>query len=47
VALCGIVAIDVAQSDATTRAIEIGGLLLGVPFAIWRGGAGMRLENAA
>lgn len=45
--LCGIVAVDVAQSDATTRAIEIGGLLLGAPFALWRGGAGARLESAA
>jgi amino acid transporter len=38
-ALLAIVAIDVAQSDAATRAIEIGGLALGVPFAFWRGRA--------
>jgi hypothetical protein len=37
--LCGIIAVDVAQSDAVTRAIEIGGLLLGAPFALWRGRA--------
>lgn len=36
-ALAAIIAIDVAQSDATTRFIEIGGLILGVPFALWRG----------
>ena len=35
--LCAIIAVDVAQSDGTTRAIEIGGLLLGFPFALWRG----------
>jgi amino acid transporter len=45
--LCGIIAVDVAQSDAVTRAIEIGGLLLGAPFAVWRGRAGVRLESAA
>lgn len=36
-ALAIVIAIDVAQSDSTTRAIEIGGLVLGVPFALWRG----------
>jgi amino acid transporter len=41
-ALAAIIAVDIAQSDATTRWIEIGGLLLGIPFAYWRG-AGMRL----
>lgn len=36
-ALAAIVAIDVVQSDAVTRAIEAGGLALGLPFALWRG----------
>ena len=36
VALGAIVTIDVVQSDALTRAIELGGLALGVPFALWR-----------
>jgi amino acid transporter len=38
-ALLAIVAIDIVQSDATTRGIEIGGMLLGLPFAWWRGTA--------
>ena len=37
VALGAIIAVDVVQSDAITRTIEIGGLLVGVPFAWWRG----------
>jgi len=36
-ALCAILAVDVVQSDGTTRAVELGGLLLGIPFALWRG----------
>jgi hypothetical protein len=39
VALAAIIAVDIAQSDGVTRAIELGGLLLGIPFAMWRGGA--------
>jgi amino acid transporter len=38
-ALVAIVAIDIAQSDPATRGIELGGLLLGAPFAWWRGSA--------
>ena len=34
--LLAIVVIDVAMSKPNTRAIEIGGLVLGVPFALWR-----------
>ena len=34
--LAAVIAIDVAISDTVTRWIELGGLLLGVPFAIWR-----------
>ena len=45
-ALAAIIAVDVARSDPTTRAIEIGGLLLGIPFAFWRG-AGMRIVQPA
>jgi amino acid transporter len=37
ITLAAIVSIDVAQFDVTTRWIEVGGLLLGVPFALWRG----------
>jgi amino acid transporter len=36
-ALAAIIVVDVAQSDAVTRAIEIGGLIAGFPFAWWRG----------
>jgi amino acid transporter len=36
-ALTGIIAVDVVQSDATTRGVEVIGLALGVPFALWRG----------
>lgn len=43
-ALAAIIAVDVAQSDATTRWIELGGLVLGVPFAFWRG-AVMRIVS--
>jgi amino acid transporter len=42
-ALAAIVTIDIAQSDAVTRAIEAGGLALGVPFALWRG---RRMQDA-
>jgi len=37
IALLAIIGIDVAQSDAVTRWIELGGLALGVPFSLWRG----------
>jgi len=36
VALALVIGIAVVQSDATTRAIELGGLALGLPFAFWR-----------
>lgn len=36
-ALAIVIGIDIVQSDLTTRAIELGGLVLGVPFAFWRG----------
>jgi amino acid transporter len=45
--LCAIIAVDIAQSDAVTRAIEIGGLLIGAPFALWRGRAIVQLQPAA
>jgi amino acid transporter len=38
-ALAAIVAIDIAQSDATTRLVEVAGLALGVPFALVRKGS--------
>ncbi len=34
--LAAVIGIDVEQSDATTRSLEIAGLLLGIPFALWR-----------
>jgi hypothetical protein len=37
VALAFVIAVGIVQSDATTRWIELGGLVLGVPFALWRG----------
>ncbi len=37
IALGAIISVDVFQSDATTRAVEIAGLALGIPFALWRG----------
>jgi amino acid transporter len=37
VALALVIAVGIVQSDATTRWIELGGLVLGVPFALWRG----------
>jgi amino acid transporter len=43
-ALLAIVVIDIAQSDATTREIEVGGMLLGLPFAVWRGRAPLVIE---
>jgi amino acid transporter len=36
-ALAAIIAVDIIQSDATTRTVELAGLALGVPFASWRG----------
>ncbi len=36
--LAAVIAIDIAQSDLVTRCIEVGGLFLGIPFALWRGG---------
>ncbi|MBC5811244.1 MAG: APC family permease [Candidatus Eremiobacteraeota bacterium] len=38
VALLGIVAVSIARADAATQRIELAGLALGVPFALWRGG---------
>ena len=35
--LAAIIAVDIAQSDATTRWVALGGLALGIPFALWRG----------
>jgi amino acid transporter len=35
--LLAIVGLSIAQAEATTRWIELGGLVLGVPFALWRG----------
>ena len=37
VTLALVIGLDIALSDAVTRAIEIGGLALGFPFALWRG----------
>jgi hypothetical protein len=37
VALAAIISVDVVESDATTRAVELAGLALGIPFALWRG----------
>jgi amino acid transporter len=37
IALLAIVGIDIAESEAKTRAVELVGLALGVPFALWRG----------
>ncbi|MBD5633969.1 MAG: APC family permease, partial [Candidatus Eremiobacteraeota bacterium] len=45
-ALAAIIGVDIAGSDAFARAIELGGLALGIPFAFWRG-AGMRLARPA
>jgi amino acid transporter len=39
IALAAVIAVGIVQSDAITRRIEIGGLLLGIPFAYWRGAA--------
>ena len=39
VTLAGVIAIDIAMSDTVTRWIELGGLLLGIPFALWRAGS--------
>ena len=36
--LAAVIAVDIAQSDLITRCIEVGGLVLGIPFALWRGG---------
>jgi amino acid transporter len=37
--LAAVIAIDISLSDTVTRWIELGGLLLGIPFALWRGGS--------
>jgi amino acid transporter len=34
--LAGVIAVDIALSDGVTRWIEVGGLVLGIPFAFWR-----------
>jgi amino acid transporter len=44
VTLCAIIAVDIAQSDTVTRGIEVGGLLLGAPFALWRSGGVEQLQ---
>ena len=36
IALAAVIGIDVVQSDATTRAIDVAGTILGLPFALWR-----------
>lgn len=36
--LTAILAFSIAYADWPTRAVELGGLVLGVPFAAWRGG---------
>ncbi len=36
-ALAAIIAVDIAQADAVTRWVAVGGLVLGIPFALWRG----------
>jgi len=41
-ALALIIAIDIVQSDATTRLVETAGLAFGLPFAIWRGGSAQK-----
>ena len=40
VGLVAILALSIAQADAGTRWFELGGLALGVPFALWRGAHG-------
>lgn len=40
--LSALLAVSLAQADATTRSIELGSLVLGVPFAAWRGTNGPR-----
>ena len=42
VALATIVGIAIVQGDPVTRAIQTGGLLLGVPFAYWRSNSAVR-----
>jgi len=36
-ALLAIVGLDIAESEAKTRSVELAGLALGIPFALWRG----------
>ncbi len=36
-ALIAIVGVDIAESDIKTKTVEIAGLALGIPFALWRG----------
>jgi amino acid transporter len=36
-ALLAIVGVDIAESEAKTRTVELAGLALGIPFALWRG----------
>ena len=40
VGLVAILALSIAQADVGTRWFELGGLALGVPFALWRGAHG-------
>ena len=36
-ALLAIVGVDIAESETKTRTVELAGLALGIPFALWRG----------
>jgi len=40
-----ILALSIAQADTATRWFELGGLALGVPFALWRGSHGAAAEG--
>jgi amino acid transporter len=44
VGLLAILALSIAQADVATRWFELGGLALGVPFALWRGTGGARAK---
>lgn len=35
-ALAAVIGINVVQSDATTRYVDVAGIVLGLPFALWR-----------
>jgi amino acid transporter len=37
IALLAIVGVDIAESEAKTRIVELVGLALGIPFSVWRG----------